>query len=236
MIAQRPPKPSLLERLESGLVKTDGCWEWQRYRNAKGYGKIAVNGKAESTHRIAHILYKGPIPTGLSVCHTCDNPPCCNPEHLFLGTTGDNSADAKQKGRTAALALRGSKHGRTQLTEDQVREIRHLRATTSLTLVEISRRFGVSLRTVSAIATGETWRHLLSTEEAERAKRQLLRLRPEFRGEAHHKAKLTEDQVREIRQAYAAGSVTFKELGAKYGVATQVVFRIVHRKTWTHVD
>ena len=80
-------------------VPVGDCREWTGARDARGYGMIGYQGKTERTHRVAWILAKGPIPAHRFVCHTCDNPPCCNPLHLFLGTPVDNMRDAQHKGR-----------------------------------------------------------------------------------------------------------------------------------------
>lgn len=78
-----------------------GCWLWTA-STAKGYGQIRIGGKSTSTHRAAYEAFKGPIPTGLHVCHRCDTPICINPDHLFLGTPRDNAQDKVAKGRAAA--------------------------------------------------------------------------------------------------------------------------------------
>lgn len=89
-----------LKRFWSKVTKTqDGCWLWTGSLQTQGYGNIEIKGKRLLPHRIAYILHKGEIPQGLSVCHHCDIPKCCNPEHLFLGTAADNTNDATQKGR-----------------------------------------------------------------------------------------------------------------------------------------
>lgn len=82
----------------------DSCWEYQAARSPRGYGTIGVMGKTRRAHRVAWELANGPIPEGLLVCHHCDNPPCCNPAHLFLGTDKDNVADMRAKGRGRALS------------------------------------------------------------------------------------------------------------------------------------
>jgi hypothetical protein len=80
----------------------DACWPWLRSTNDKGYGRLMMGGKAGiAAHRAAWTVTNGPIPKGLNVLHRCDNPPCCNPAHLFVGTQADNNADRHAKGRTA---------------------------------------------------------------------------------------------------------------------------------------
>lgn len=90
------------------LPNENGCREWAGGRNTFGYGIVASNGRPRA-HRLAWELTFGPIPEGLFVCHHCDNPPCCEPLHLFLGTQKDNVQDAVAKGR-----MRNGRRERTQ--------------------------------------------------------------------------------------------------------------------------
>jgi hypothetical protein len=135
------------------------CREWPGARNDGGYGQRWVNGKVVYLHRWVWEQVNGPIPPGMVVMHTCDNPPCFLYEHLRLGTYADNSADSKAKGRNTrgeACAHRGEEHGRHKLTEHQVSEIRIAIAAGELQRV-IAARYGVGQNTISRIKTGESW-------------------------------------------------------------------------------
>ena len=95
-----PVVPPVAERLAAGLVRMpSGCLEWTGYDMGDRYGAIWSDGRYVRTHRLAWELVHGSIPEGLFVCHKCDNPPCCDVEHLFLGTPADNNADRDAKGR-----------------------------------------------------------------------------------------------------------------------------------------
>jgi hypothetical protein len=100
-IYQRKPRNVLADRFWIKVHKGDtgDCWLWGGYTR-DGYGKFLANRRLRLAHRIAWELTHGPIPEGLCVCHSCDNPRCCNPVHLFLGSRGDNNRDRAQKGRT----------------------------------------------------------------------------------------------------------------------------------------
>lgn len=91
---------TLLKRFMNKVEKTDSCWIWKAARvMGQGYGMIKVGTKTYRAHRLSYELFKGEIPSGMYICHTCDNPPCVNPDHLFLGTASDNNRDKMEKGR-----------------------------------------------------------------------------------------------------------------------------------------
>lgn len=94
------PVPSVAERIASRCTEQfNGCLVWKGATVDGGYGRIQLNKKSSLLHRVAWELVNGPIPDGMVVCHTCDNPPCVNVAHLFLGTQLDNLADMRAKGR-----------------------------------------------------------------------------------------------------------------------------------------
>jgi hypothetical protein len=130
----------------------DGCWEWNGYRNADGYGLTKHNGKTSLAHRVAYILTKGPIPEGLGILHRCDNPPCCNPEHLFTGTQKDNYADARGKDRHT----RGQRSSNAKLDEAAVRDIR----SASVPLLQLAKKYGVRFSLVWRVKKGLAWTHV----------------------------------------------------------------------------
>lgn len=119
----------------------DGCWEWKGARASKGlpYG-IAHLGRPRPAHVVAWVLTHGEPPPGMFVCHSCDNPPCCRPSDLFLGTAADNSADMASKGR----ASRHPKVAQRKLTDDQVRAIRARYAAGGVSMYQLAREFAVA--------------------------------------------------------------------------------------------
>jgi hypothetical protein len=150
---------SLEERFRINLGPPDpvtGCIEWTGLRD-KGYGQIYREGKMVRTHRLAWELKHGPIPKGMKVCHSCDNPPCCNDEHLYLGTDADNNADREAKGR--GKQPKGEANGNSKLTEADVREIRRRLAAGEFQHV-LALEYGVGLNAINCIKTGKTWKHL----------------------------------------------------------------------------
>lgn len=157
----------------------DGCWEWNGSTDGR-YGAIWMNGRLQKAHRVSYEMQVGLIPAGLSVCHSCDNPRCVRPDHLFLGTQSDNLLDATAKGRNGAQVhperlARGSRNG-------------------------------------------------MHTQPERRS-----------RGEENGMAKLTTDQVREIRHRYKPRKINHRRLAAEYGVSPSTILDIFHRRTWSHV-
>ena len=147
------------ERFFSHVEKSDGCWEWTSSRRGKGYGRFQLEGRGVSAHRFSYELHFGSIPSGMCVCHHCDNPPCVNPRHLFLGTVGTNNRDREQKGRSVVPDNRGSRHGMAKLTEDSVRAIRR-RFAEGETRKQIAESLGVSRGAVADVVARRRWEWL----------------------------------------------------------------------------
>lgn len=151
------------------------CLEWMASRTRMGYGYFKLNNKLQRSHRVAWVIAHGNIPTDKPcVLHHCDNPPCVNAAHLFVGTREDNNRDKAAKGRgnqpkgdkhSARLhperMARGDKHGRAKLAESDIPEIFRLRAA-GMTLEEIAIVFGVSLRLISMVLRREIWKDVVS--------------------------------------------------------------------------
>lgn len=135
------------------------CWEWQAARNAKGYGRLTsgrgVNLKA---HRVAYALSNGGfVADDTKVLHECDNPPCCNPNHLFVGSAKDNTADMIRKGRESAPPRSfGASHHNAKFDEAAARAI----IEDPRTLHVIAADYGVSWMTVFRLKHRQTWKHL----------------------------------------------------------------------------
>lgn len=145
----------------------DRCWNWTGGCNTPGYGQIrmgdGIKSKRMLSHRVAYELAYGEIPDGLLVCHRCDNPLCCNPTHLFLGTNADNAKDKVSKGRQARggnISRPGEKHPNHKLNNEKVAYIRSEYATKKKNKAELAREMGVHFGTITFIVNRVTWRHL----------------------------------------------------------------------------
>lgn len=132
-----------------------GCWEWLGGRYDDGYGMFRFGGTTGQAHRYSWELSHGEIPDSALVCHSCDNPSCVNPEHLFLGTPGVNMEDKVQKGRQA----KGVEFSSAKLTDASVLEIRNL-VHGGAKRVLVADQFGVSSALISLVCTGKTWKHV----------------------------------------------------------------------------
>lgn len=142
-------------RVDKGRGLLD-CWEWRGSLRTDGYGQMSDRDrKSKSVHRFAWAITYGEIPEGKHVLHKCDNRICVNPVHLYLGTHADNMLDRSRRHRQA----RGETNGRAKISESNVVEIKTLLSEGWLQK-KIAHKFGVDIRTISAINCNATWRHV----------------------------------------------------------------------------
>ncbi len=235
----------------------NGCLEWQGSRTKGGYGTFYLSGGRAhpfrtTAHRVAWMLEYGSIPQNLWVLHHCDNPPCVQIRHLFLGTPTDNTSDARTKGRLATgarhglhkhpeAAARGERHGSathpervargerggmSKLTNKDVIEIRH--SWRQLSRQQLASKYRVSKALICGILRGKRWTHLPRGDYNARIAHKLAQSR-------HTDLKLTPEKVRKIRSRFRAGGITRTALAKKYGVTRSTIGFVVSGKTWKHI-
>lgn len=130
------------------------CWEWDGGLKASGYGQFCFAGKKYAAHRFSYSLFRGGIPAGMEVCHSCDNRSCVNPDHLWLGTHTDNMRDMAAKGRCGVA--RGEKSRFAVLTSEQVSAILE----SDEVGTELARRYGVTKGAIYNIRNGRSWKEI----------------------------------------------------------------------------
>jgi hypothetical protein len=149
----------LLSRAE--FEPNTGCWLWSGATTGSlGYGSMKIGRKMQLTHRVSYETHRGAIPDGMCVCHRCDTPACVNPDHLFVGTHADNTADKLNKGRARGWDSAGERNPAAKLGEADVIAIRARLAEGAETKTAIARAFGVSQQLISAIHAGQVWSHV----------------------------------------------------------------------------
>ena len=220
------------------------CWPWQTARTtATGYGRFSLQGRGVVASRVAFRLFHGRDAAGF-VCHTCDNPPCVNPTHLFEGDGAANYADCRAKGRTNNASgdrhglrvhperrARGNRNPRTRLREWQVREARDLYLTGGWSQTDLAKRYGVTREVMSLAIRGATWKHVPADFDA------INTITRERRSRAarESQAKLTENDVRRIRELAKAGW-PWRRIAEQFPVSLSAVQQVVQRRSWKHVQ
>lgn len=146
-----------------GVEGSMECWLWTGAKKPKGYGNVRINKEYRLAHRVAWELSTGAIiPSGLVVMHICDNPSCCNPAHLVLGTIKANTYDMIVKGRAGFRKNKasGECNGNSKLTATEVLEIRKVYSEGCASQGVLGNTYGVAQTTIGRIVNSDTWRNL----------------------------------------------------------------------------
>lgn len=193
-----------------------GCWEWQGTVNpTTGYGSVVWEDKRISIHRLVWRIVFGEIPSGVFVCHTCDQPACCNPYHLFIGTARDNARDRDLKGRG---------HASTFLNKTQIDTIRTF-YNSPADCQWLAKSFGVHPKTIYKIGKGvvHTGERRKQRSDKSKATRN------------YWAAKLTPVQVFRIRNLYSCGNHSYRSLAMMYHVKYAAIYKIIQMRSWKYI-
>ena len=209
------PKQLILRFNEKYERHESGCWLWTASTAGKGYGQIKLPKQRKQiyAHQLSYLIYKGEIPAGVFVCHTCDNPKCVNPDHLFLGSAKDNQQDMKAKGRSTF----GERNPGVKLTEERVQEVLRL-LRDGVTQMRIAKMVGISQMQVSRINRGERWNHLNSSP-----------VRP-----AVARKRLGTKEIKQVRTMIEAGTDATR-IAPVFGCSVTTVRRIRSGLRWSHI-
>ena len=190
----------------------ESCWEWTGGRMPSGYGQISFMGRPQGAHRLAYQFAIGDIPAGFSILHRCDNPPCCNPAHLFTGTARDNAQDALAKGRFVV----GERNGYAKLSDSDIASIKHLYAIGAYTQTELAKKYGVYQSTIQrrVDGKGKGWNFLATNNPS---------------------SKLSSEIVRDIRLRCSQGERQ-NAIARSLGISPGTVCDIIKGRTWAHLE
>lgn len=207
-------RKTLKERFDEKWVEDPdtSCWNWMgsKHNAAMGYGRISTKGIWKLAHRVSYELHKGEISEGFLVCHTCDNPLCVNPDHLFLGTHDDNMKDMVDKKRSPL----GYRNNSNKLTEEQVMNIFNDNGS----MTKIAEKYNIHRITVNNIKLGKIWSWLTGKKY----------IKPK---RSKGNSKLTEEQVVEIFY----DNRKLSEIEKEYNINRHIIWRIKTKKAWKHV-
>lgn len=214
------------------LVNTvNSCWIWTGRKDRDGYGTFNHNGHRIQAHRISYAIYNGKTPSNLYVCHTCDNPTCVNPQHLFLATQQDNMDDMKHKNRSNI----GSKSPTAKLIENDIYDIIiDIYNNKYLTVNDVSTKYNVEYQTIMLLLDGKTWTHVTKnlTVPLSIIKSKIVH---GTLGQNSPNAKLNDDIVREIKYRLLKVREKMTTLAIEYNISYNYIQKIKYGKVWKHI-
>ncbi len=193
----------------------DDCWPWTASKNEEGYGTFFACGLYMRASHMALLIDGRPRPGRLLALHSCDNPPCVNPNHLYWGTDKQNTEDKRARGRFNNA--KGSRAGNAKLNEEKVKDI----LTNSLTLMECAEKYGVTFSLIGSIRRRRIWKHVTAVQPRKGMRR----------GEEFKRSKLNDAAVLDIRSS----TLTQQALANKYSVSQSLIGQVRRGVIWRHV-
>jgi len=146
----------ILKKINNKIIINNECYEWQGALDKDNYGVIWFNNKSWRVHRLIWVIYNGNIPKEMCICHKCDNPKCININHLFIGTTQENTKDRDNKNRQA----KWDKHIFTKLNPIQIKEIKKLHFEDGISYRKLAEKYNVCYATIREATIGRNWKHV----------------------------------------------------------------------------
>lgn len=208
----------VLDRFWSKVRKseeTDGCWLWTASLHTEGYGHFGLRGRIVRAHRVSWEIANGvTVPDGMKLCHTCDNPPCVRPDHLFIGTDAENAKDKVRKGRSP----RGEEAPKVRLTNDSVQRIVELRRQ-GVPRKDVARLSDIDPSVITRIMSGQIWSHITGIVDGEQEAHS---------GGGHRWAKLTDQQAEEVYLTRTIQKRSLRDIAAEFGIQESTVSRIAN--------
>jgi len=218
--------PTVIERFLCKVNKKSGrfcpttsteCWEWLAAKDMAGYGYFGIGKRSWRSNRASYFLFKDDFDVAALVCHICDWPSCVNPEHLFLGTPKDNMQDKVRKGRAKGQPA-GSEHSLATLTDELILQIFELNQD-GFTNTEIATKVKTDPSTISLILSGKRWAHIETP----------------YRYRVKNNNRFTDEDIRDIFIDYSTIK-TYTKVAQKWGTVPSVVYNIIKRNKYSHVQ